>query len=361
MAAYNQTSLEVIDLPDFEKILEPLPKVFDGMSLAHSLGIRNRTLMHMIVKRESMYKVHSIPKKSGGRRTIHAPERMLKFVQTRVLKRYLTPLTYPDHVAAYVQGRTTRDSALVHAGKPILIVLDLKDFFSSTRRSWVRRAIQDEFGYAHRVASLLSDLMTVPMTFPYGKRFVVPQGAPTSGAICNWVAHHRIDKQVLDLCSRWGMAYTRYADDLAFSSHERLDRKKTNNFIKAIVKIIRAAGYQINKKKLRVARSGRQQRLLGMTINEKPNVMRLQFRKMRARIHHCHHEGFAAVAATMGMDSADKLKSQIEGQISYYHMISPVKSAQLNAQYLAACSARNEAPIQNKRACANPAELSAAE
>jgi len=355
MPAYNQTSLEIIDLPDFDKIVGTIPKVFDGMSLAHSLGIRNRTLMHLVVRREAMYKIHSIPKKSGGRRTIHAPERMLKFVQTRVLKRYLTPLEYPEHIAAYVQGRTTRDSALVHAGRPLLIVMDLKDFFSSTRRSWVRRAIQDELGYGHRVASLMSDLMTVPMNFPYGKRYVVPQGAPTSGAICNWVAHNRIDKKVLDLCSRWGMAYTRYADDLAFSSKERLDRKKTNIFIKAIVKIIRASGYNINKKKLRVARSGRQQRLLGMTINEKPNVMRLQFRKMRARIHHCKHEGFSKVATDMGMASGDKLKSQIEGQIAYYHMISPVKSAQLNTQYLDACAAQKEAPIQVRRPVAEAA------
>jgi RNA-directed DNA polymerase len=349
MTAYNQTSIEVIDLPDLTRTPDAMPKPFDSMSLAHSLGIRNRTLMHLVVRRQSMYKIHSIPKKSGGRRTIHAPERMLKFVQTRVLKRYLTPLTYPDHVAAYVQGRTTRDSAMVHAGKPILIVLDLKDFFTSTRRSWVRRAIQDEFGYGHRVASLLADLMTVPMDFPYGKRYVVPQGAPTSGAICNWVAHHRIDKKILELCERWGMAYTRYADDLAFSSKARLDRKKTNLFIKAIVKIIRASGYSINKKKLRVARSGRQQRLLGMTINEKPNIMRLHFRKMRARIHHCKYDGFAAVAKTMNLESPEKLKSQIEGQISYYHMINPVKAQQLRTQYEAACAAQNEVPVQIKK------------
>jgi len=356
MTAYNETSIEVIDIPEFINTPEAIPHVFDGMSLAHSLGIRNRTLMHLVVGREKMYKVHSIPKKSGGRRTIHAPDRMLKFVQTRVLKRYLTPLEYPAHIAAYVSGRTTRDSAEVHAGRPILIVLDLKDFFTSTRRSWVRQAIQDELGYSHRVASLLSDLMTVPMNFPYGKRYVVPQGAPTSGAICNWVAHHRMDRKILEVCERWGMAYTRYADDLAFSSTTNLDRKKTNAFIKQIVKLIREAGYSINKKKLRVARSGRQQRLLGMTINEKPNIMRLQFRKLRARIHHCKYDGFSAVATAMGLDSAEKLKSQTEGQISYYHMINPVKAAQLKEQYLAACAAQNETPAQASRGVAQAAE-----
>jgi RNA-directed DNA polymerase len=343
MPAYSNTTIEIIDLPSFDKVPEKLPYAIDGMSLAHSLGIRNRTLMHLILGRDKMYKVHKIPKKSGGVRTIHAPEQMLKYVQGKVLDLFFTPLDYPAHVAAYVPGKTTRDSAEVHAGKPILIVMDLKDFFPSTRRSWIRHMLQAEFGYSHRVASLLSDVMTVPVSFPYGKRYVVPQGAPTSGAVCNWVAHYRIDKKILAVCERWGMAYTRYADDLAFSHTERLDKKKANLFIKEIVQIIKDGGYTLNSKKLRVVRSGRQQRLLGMTINEKPNIMRLQDRKMRARIHQCKHEGFAAVASKMNLESGEKLKSQIEGQLSYWHMINPVKSAKLRLQLEDACSPQGNA------------------
>jgi RNA-directed DNA polymerase len=310
------------------------------MSLAHTLGIRNRTLMHLIIRREHLYKKHTIPKKSGGRRVIHAPERMLKFVQGRLLQRFLTNIEYPEHVAAYVPGKTTRDSAEKHAGKPLLIVIDLKDFFPSTRRSWVRRALQDEFALPYQVASLMADVMTVPLDFPYGRRYVVPQGAPTSGAICNWVAHHRIDKRILDLCSRYGMTYTRYADDLAFSSVKRLGRKETNQFIKAVSKIIKDAGYTINRKKLRVARSGRQQRLLGMTVNQKPNIMRLTYRRMRARLHHCMHKGFDTVATEMKLENGEQLKSKIEGQIAYFHMINPEKAQKLRAQYEAAVAAQ---------------------
>lgn len=339
MPAFNQTSIEIIDIPDFSKVPKTMPWVLDGMSFAHSLGIRNRTLMHLVVKRESMYKRHSIPKKSGGRRMIHAPERMLKFVQGRLLQRYFNDLEYPEHIAAYVPGRTTRYSAAKHAGKPLLIVMDLKDFFPSTRRSWVRQAIQDEFGYPHQVAALMSDLMTVPMDFPYGRRYVVPQGAPTSGAICNWVANHRIDGKILELCERWGMTYTRYADDLAFSSSKRLARKQTNLFIKAVRAIIKESGYSVNNKKLRVARSGRQQRLLGMTINEKPNIMRTQYRRMRARIHQCKYKGFEVVAKEMGIETGEKLKSEIEGKIAYYHMINPDKAAKLREQFNEAVAA----------------------
>jgi hypothetical protein len=136
----------------------------------------------------------------------------------------------------------------------------------------------------------------------------------------------------MELCERWGMSYTRYADDLAFSSSKRLVRKETNQFIKAVEKIIRTSGYAMNRKKLRVARSGRQQRLLGMTINEKPNVMRRDYRRMRARLHHCKLKGFNKVAKEMRLESGAKLESQIEGQIAYYHMINPEKAARLKAQ-----------------------------
>lgn len=332
MPAFNKTSIEIIDIPDIERIKEGAPLALDPMSLSHRLGIRNRTLMHMVINRQKMYDLHFIKKKSGGIRMIHAPQKMLKYVQKRVLDRVLNTVEYPDHITAYVKERTTRHGAAQHAGKPLLIVIDIKDFFTSTRRSWVRRALQDEFGYSHRVASVLSDVMTVPFEFKFGKRYIVPQGAPTSGAMCNWVAHHRFDKKILELCEEHGYTYTRYADDLAFSHKKKLPRRKVNAFIREINKILQDAGYRSNRKKTRVQRRGRQQRLLGMTINEKPNVMRQQYRKLRARIHHIHHKGFNAVAGEMGLDSGEQLRSQIEGMISYYKMINPQKATKLQLQ-----------------------------
>lgn len=332
MPAFNKTTIEVIDVPDFNAIPDGLPCVFDSMSLAASLGIRNRTLMHLIVKRGSMYRRYTIPKKSGAPRSIHAPNKMLKFVQGRILTRYFDQLDYPEHISAYVPGRSTRESAEKHAGKAVLIVLDLKDFFTSTRRSWVRKAIQDQFGYSHNVSGLLADLMTVPMDFTFGGRYVVPQGSPTSGAVCNWVANHRLDPGVLKLCDNWGMTYTRYADDLAFTSEKPMARKETHRFIKEVIKTVKQSRYTVNYKKLRVARAGRQQRLLGMTINEKPNIMRSKYKQMRARLHHCYHKGFETVAKEMGFPSGAALESRIDGHLSYYHMINPDKTAKLKEQ-----------------------------
>lgn len=332
MPAFPITSLEFLEVKKLNAIPAELPRVIDATTLAFSLGIRTRTLTHLHVKRQAQYTEHKIPKKSGGLRSIHAPSRALKYVQTQLLERYLNVLTYPEHIAAYVPGRTTRFSAEKHTNKEILIVMDLKDFFTSTRRAWVRRVFHHEFNYSHYVSSLIADLCTIAITTPNGTRHVVPQGAPTSGAVCNWVAHYRIDIPILEICQKWGMEYTRYADDLAFSTTTKMQRKDVNRFVREVTRCIKQGGYVVNYKKLRVARHNKQQRLLGMTVNEKPNVMRLHYRRLRARIHHCQQKGFDAVAAEMGVVSGEKLKSTLEGMISYYHMINPEKSAKLNAQ-----------------------------
>jgi uncharacterized protein YhdP len=128
------------------------------------------------------------------------------------------------------------------------------------------------------------------------------------------------------------MAYTRYADDLAFSHKEKLDRTVVDKFIAEVLDTIKNSGYRVNRKKLRITRSGRQQRLLGMTINEKPNIIRNQARNLRARIHHCKIHGFEEVAVNMGVLSGRALLHQIEGLISYYHMINPQKAAQFKQQ-----------------------------
>jgi len=344
MPAYSETSFEIFEIPDFKEQPPGLPYALDSMTLAHSLGFRNRTITNIVANRKDMYKEHFIPKKSGGRRSIHAPFPMLKFVQKRVLHRYFDKVPYPEHITAYVPGLTTREAVEKHAGKPLLIVMDLKDFFPSTRRKWVREALKEEFNLTKTIADILSDIMTVKMRFPYGERYRIPQGAPTSGAICNWVAYNRIDKPILKLCEQYGMYYTRYADDLAFSCEKRLDRTETNKFIRAVTAAIKAGGYRVNRKKLRVTRSGRQQRLLGMTINEKPNIMRFHYRRLRAQIHNCKVQGFGETATKAGVKDTNQLHSRIEGLLAYYWMINPEKTAKLKQQYKEAMECQNITP-----------------
>ena len=344
MPAYNDTTVEIYEIPDFNKQPEGIPWALDSMTCAHHLGIRNRTNTNLVNERDTLYQESFIPKKSGGKRSIHAPSSVLKFVQRRVLKRYFDPIPYPEHITAYVRKLSTRNAVSKHAGKPLLIVLDLQDFFTTTRRTWVRKALKEEFGLPQNIAEILSDLTTVKMRFPYGERYRVPQGAPTSGAVCNWVAYNRIDRPIIKLCEKYDMYYTRYADDLAFSCAKRLGKAETNKFIREISAIIETGGYRVNRSKTRVTRAGRQQRLLGMTINEKPNIMRYHYRKLRAQINNCKWRGFEEVAKATGLENGVRLRSRIEGTLSYYWMINPEKTTKLKIKYKEALECQNITP-----------------
>lgn len=333
MSAFKKTTIEIIDVPFLPKLPSGAPPLLDNTSLAYRLGIQTYTLTHYVKTRNAQYKTFTIPKKSGGKRTIHAPKERLKWIQERILEKVINPVAVGNHIGAYVKERSTAFSAIQHTNKNVLIILDLENFFGSTRRSWVRKMFTDEFGYSHRVASYLADLVTVPFVDVSGEtRHIVPQGSPTSGAICNWVGINRFDRALLHLCKSLGYIYTRYADDLAFSSAAPQSPDQIRAFIRAVYKIISKAGYRINQKKLRVLRKGKQQRLLGMVVNEKTNIIKKDYKNLRARIHDCAVNGIESVATKMKLTPA-QLHNQISGMLSYYHSVNPTKAALLKAKF----------------------------
>lgn len=281
-----------------------------------------------------LYERREIPKKSGGKRVLHIPDTRLAWAQRRLLGAFLNRVEYPPWVSAYIPGRAPIDAAKLHAGRSALIILDLKDFFPSTKRAWVRDAVQAEFGVNRTVAELLATLCTAPLIPGVNEKFAVPQGAPTSGAVANIVAMHRLDPLVLEICERYGMDYTRYADDLAFSRDVETDRETVALFIGEIIRAIQASGYRVNYDKIRVQRPHQQQRLLGMTINERPNLPDKTFRRLRTLVHQATTQGYNNTASKWGFESGDALDSYIEGMLAYAAALAPERVAALRQKRL---------------------------
>jgi hypothetical protein len=136
MSSYKTTVLTPIPLPT--SIPDHLPFLFDDFSLALHLGVRCKTVWYCITNKKWMYKTFTIPKANGKRRTIHDPQNILKYIQRRINKVVLQPYPLLDCVGAYVEGKGCRDSALRHAGHGVRIGLDIKDFFPTHHRTWVR-------------------------------------------------------------------------------------------------------------------------------------------------------------------------------------------------------------------------------
>lgn len=310
----------------------------DARGLAIALDVRISSLWNAVLHTAGFYRVAHIPKKSGAVRTLHIPDDKMAWMQRRMLRAFFDRIEWPEHVSAYVLGRAPTDAAIVHAGRPVLIVLDLKDFFPTTRRQWVRDAFVESLGFGQEAAEMAANLCTCPwqLTDPK-RRFRVPQGAPTSGAVANLVACHRLDPSILDVCEEFGMTYTRYADDLAFSRATDLSREDTSAFIRAVIEAIKNSGFRVNYEKIRVQRKNRQQRLLGLTINEFPNVPKNTYRRLRAIVHRCATKGIDAVAEGWGV-SRELADQRIRGHLIYCEDINQEKLAPLRAKYEAACA-----------------------
>jgi hypothetical protein len=198
------------------------------------------------------YSFTFVPKSSGPPRLIEAPKPILKTVQRRILHEILDQLPPHECSHGFVSGRSCMSSASAHAGEAMVVTVDLKDFFSTTRLSRVHNIFRD-LGYPWSVARCLTALcstMTPETAFlrlPQLQRHdlqtlklfaapYLPQGAPTSPALANFAAW-KLDQGMTKLAQSLGATYTRYADDLAFSGDVHFARQ-VKSFLAAVESIV---------------------------------------------------------------------------------------------------------------------------
>lgn len=382
MATYRKTSLERIEFKP-PKLQGGVPLVIDDWTLAFRLGFTGRVLWYLMGHRDAQYTEFKIKKASGGLRTVHNPSKLMRLFTKQIRTRILLPLTKQlgDHVGAYQIGKSTKDTAIQHlfscpvcdkldqshtcttqlettekgyklvrsgtdecaACQPIpkhecprrgvKIHMDLKDFFSSTRRSYIRKYFCEVVGYNHYVSGILAHLLTVTLENPVTKKKYhgVPQGSLASGDICNLVADWLIDQEALAMLPDW--KYSRYADDLYFSHRENLPRAEVDAVIEKITRIVEAGGYRVNRKKLHVQRPTHRQKILGIVLNQKINIPREEYQKFRSLLHNCIKEGFEAQVERADKENVDHLQSWIAGKLAYFAMVAPERAEKLRLLY----------------------------
>lgn len=395
MSSYKTTTLERIEFHAPRLKVEKLPLVIDDWTLSFRLGFRGKTFWYLHNNRDDAYRMFKVRKASGGLRTLHNPSPLMRTFSQQLRARILLPLCAElgPHVSAYQLGKSTADAVREHLApcpvcaphdaehtcavrveatgdrtytvkkdtcvacesppkhdcprKGVKIHMDLKDFFGSTKRSWVRRYFHEVVGYNHYVSGMLAHLMTVTLTDPKtGAKYQgVPQGSKTSGDICNLIANWRFDQEILEKFQDW--TYTRYADDLYFSHPQNLARKETDAFIKSVEQVVQNSGYRINRKKLHVQRPHAQQRLLGITLNQKLGIPADQYDRMRSLLHNCVTHGFEAQVERAKKDNVHHLHNWLRGNLAYYTMVAPAKAARLKAVYEHACAVHKNKDEEN--------------
>jgi hypothetical protein len=330
----------------------PLATVIDDQTLAAHLGWPTKTLWYVVMKRHEMYEEHML---TGGRR-VFVPNRLLRVLQPKLRARVLTPLAgkLGPHVTAHQAGRSTLDAAALHlracevcdaTTRPNTNVvkhacpragakfgMELKDFFLSTRRRWIREYFHGVVGLNENVSCLLGHLLTTDFQYrAHRKRTGVPPGALTSGEICNLVADSRLDGPIIAAMPGW--RYTRHEGSLYFSNDSALPTTELMRAAEVAADVIKAAGYRVSWKKLRLQHSQRPQRLLGININRKLNIPANQYRQLHHLLYHAKKNGFAAQLKFTKKASVEDLHKWIDGKLNYFHRFAPEKTAKLQRLY----------------------------
>jgi hypothetical protein len=235
-------------------------------ALVEAIGISLNELRFLCFNRKvataSHYKKFYLPKKSGGKRLISAPIPRLKKVQYWILESISNKI--PIHPAAngFVVNRYIVSNAQPHIAKELVLNVDVKDFFPSIHFKRVKSLLQ-RLGYSEKIATLLSLLCTEAVTEEValgGKTYfiqkgqrVLPQGAPTSPSITN-ILCFKLDKRLQRLAVATNCNYTRYADDITFSTNH--SETNAGQLVWRIKKILADEGFTIHPNKIRIMGKG---------------------------------------------------------------------------------------------------------
>jgi len=300
-----------------------LPVIYSVSHLAKKLRVSEARLRWMTYNQRRLYRQFTIPKANGKAREICAPEDQLLTFQRWILGHILNRGRVHKYACGFVRGRSILDNARPHIGRKVVVRLDLADFFPSITQRQVRKVFE-RFGYPYRVASVLANLCTLD-----GR---LPQGAPTSPAISNLVSV-RLDKRIEGLKKKMKFRYSRYADDLVFSS----DNPKFPCLIPFLKELIRSEGFAVNEDKIRIMRAGVQQKVTGIVVNTKPGITRKQARRLRAAVHTVKMKGVGALRVqTRRVGEVDPLYV-LRGQLSFLRMVRPEAGRKLEADLAQCC------------------------
>lgn len=241
------------------------------------------------------YKQFKIKKKSGGFRLITAPKNqsfmlMLRYVN-EIFKAVYTP---SNHAMGFTEGRSVVTNAEMHKGQNYVFNIDLKDFFPSIQQARVWARIQlKPLCFKRPVANLIAGLCSVKEIMEDKTvRYVPPQGAPTSPILTNMICD-KLDHRLAGLAKRFGVNFSRYADDITFSSMHNV-YQANGDFRKELKRIVEGQGFAMNESKTRLQKLGARQEVTGIIVSKKLNVTQKYVRDIRNVLYIWDKYGYSA-------------------------------------------------------------------
>ena len=316
-----------------------LPIINNAGDLAKKIGITSEELSWLSYHRKAStidhYNHFTIPKRKGGSRIISSPKPLLRTAQRWVLEKVLSKVKVNSAATGFIAGKSIVDNARVHQQKKIILRMDFKDFFPSVKFSRVKGMFHS-LGYSEGVATILALITTESerkeIIFNEKKYFIalddrcLPQGACTSPAISNIISRG-IDSRLHGLGVKMGWSYTRYADDIVFSTDD--NTASATAMIKTTQRIIFEEGFALNDAKTTIMRPHQRQVVTGIVVNDELKISRRDMRNYRAFLHQYKKLGKVKMTKKLGKNA----DAYAKGYLSYISMVSKKQADKLTSSY----------------------------
>ncbi|MCO6513036.1 MAG: RNA-directed DNA polymerase [Snodgrassella sp.] len=350
-----------------------LPVIFTLRHLSKITNVDYLLLRKTVMRHREManYRVFTIKKRSGGRRYIHRVSKELFKVQQFINFEILQKIT-PHHASfAFHSKGGIHACALSHCGARWLFQYDLKDFFYSINEIDIYNIFKDN-GYRPLLAFELARICTttaLPKDFFklqnylnyisnykfnnlqnykfYNNRSgligVLPQGAPTSPMLSN-LAAFKLDNSLTELADKYGLIYTRYADDITFSSSSSLPRGKIITDIhKAIINAIRKNDFYENAKKTRIAGPGARKLVLGLLVDGAvPRIPKETYKRIERLLYAIKEYNLLEVAKHEKFDTPYGLYNHLSGLLAFVKDVDIVRWRKFQQLFLEIAPPNNQ-------------------
>ncbi|ANT49757.1 retron Ec67 family RNA-directed DNA polymerase/endonuclease [Mesorhizobium amorphae] len=308
--------------------LERLKKSTDLTEVAILLGVKPSALSHALYITPTAKKYHtfSIPKKRGGERIITAPNERLKLIQARLaalllqIEQDLEATQSKSCILAhgFKNELSIITNAAKHRNRRFVFNVDLKDFFPSINFGRVRGFFMAnrDFQLSEKAATILAQIAC--------HQNKLPQGSPCSPPISNLIGQI-LDVHLNKLAKECRCTYTRYADDITFSTNQKkfpekiavLQAGSEHTWVPSdelSFRIIRA-GFELNKQKTNMQYRDSRQTTTGLIVNQKLNVPVEYYKTVRATCHKLFTTGTAF--RKLGSKLIPTTPPKIRGQLSF--------------------------------------------
>lgn len=258
-------------------------------------------IKNILSDKNKYYHSFDILKKNGKKRHISEPLGKLKEIQKVLYSDVFYPKRYLINKCAYayMPNVNMRECIEKHTEKPIVVKMDIKNFFGSVTDKIVLDSLLYAFRMDEGTARVITELCTL--------NGVLPQGTPTSPILSNFICRI-LDRRLYNYCSNHNIEYSRYADDLIFSGD--FDVSKLIQYVSWALRDY--YGFKLNYDKLHIMRNYQRQVVLGVLVNQKCRLTKKKRNELRQELHYIKKYGIEDYIIFTG-----KNLNQLKGYVSY--------------------------------------------